>query len=83
MLDIADAANQFAPVLPPVSVAGLPRTGGARQAVGLYGTGLTQVMALPLQSRDAGYLADQLRTSGASGQPTACSCCGSARSASA
>ena len=64
VLDIADAANQFAPVLPPVSVAGLTRTGGARQAVGLYGTGLTQIMALPLQSRDAGYLARQLRTSG-------------------
>jgi hypothetical protein len=66
VLDIADAANQYAPVLPPASVAGLPRTGGSRQAVGLYGSGLTQVMALPLQSRDAGYLADQLRKSGGS-----------------
>jgi hypothetical protein len=65
VLDIADAANQYAPVLPPASVAGLPLTGNARQAVGLYGTGLAQVMALPLQSRDAGYLADQLRKSGA------------------
>jgi hypothetical protein len=65
VLDIADAANQYAPVLPPATVAGLPRSASSRAAVGIYGSGLTQVMALPLQSRDAGYLADQLRTSGA------------------
>ena len=65
VLDIADAANQYAPVLPPGSVAGLPKSGSSQEAVGIYGSGLTQVMALPLQSRDAGYLADQLRTSGA------------------
>ena len=65
VLDIADAANQYAPVLPPVSVAGLPLSTASRGAVGIYGTGLTQLMAIPLQSRDAGYLAEQLRTSGA------------------
>ncbi len=65
ILDIADAANQYAPVLPPASVAGLPKSGSSSQAVGIYGTGLAQVMALPLQSRDAGYLADHLRQSGA------------------
>ncbi len=64
VLDIADAANQYAPVLPPDSVAGLRRSASAQGAVGVYGSGLTQIMALPLQSRDAGYLADQLRTSG-------------------
>ncbi len=65
ILDIADAANQYAPVLPPDSVAGLAKSASSQEAVGIYGTGLTQVMALPLQSRDAGYLADHLRTSGA------------------
>lgn len=65
VLDIADAANQYAPLLPPASVAGLPRSPTSDGAVGVYGAGLTQVLALPLQSRDAGYLADQLRTSGA------------------
>ena len=64
VLDIADAANQYAPVLPPDSVAGLTKSASAQDAVGIYGSGLTQVMALPLQSRDAAYLADQLRTSG-------------------
>ena len=65
VLDIADAANQYAPVHPPDSVAGLTRSASAQEAVGIYGSGLAQIMALPLQSRDAGYLADQLRTSGA------------------
>ena len=65
VLDIADAANQYAPVRPPDTVAGLPRSPSSRQAVGLYGTGLAQVLAVPLQSRDAGYLAEQLRKSGA------------------
>jgi hypothetical protein len=65
ILDIADAANQFAPVLPPAQLAGLPETASSRGAVGVYGAGLTQLMALPLQSGDAGYLAEQLRTNGA------------------
>jgi hypothetical protein len=65
ILDIADAANQFAPFTPPDKVAGLAKTAYSRGAVGIYGTGLTQLMALPLQSRDAGYLADQLTTNGA------------------
>ena len=46
------------------SVAGLAKSASSVGAVGIYGTGLTQVMALPLQARDAGYLADQLRTVG-------------------
>jgi hypothetical protein len=65
VLDIADAANQYAPVLPPVEVAGLPRSGSSTRAVGIYGTGLAQLMAVPLQSRDAGYLAEHLHESGA------------------
>ena len=72
VLDIADAANQFAPVVPPATVAGLARSASSQGAVGIYGSGLAQVMTLPLRSQDAGYLADQLRTSGArevDGQP--------------
>jgi hypothetical protein len=65
ILDIADAANQYAPVTPPAQIAGLQKSAFSREAVGIYGSGLTQVMALPLQARDAGYLGDQLRTSGA------------------
>lgn len=65
VLDIADAANQYAPVLPPARIAGLDKSRSSRGAVGIYGTGLTQVMALPLQARDADYLALQLRMSGA------------------
>jgi hypothetical protein len=65
ILDIADAANQFAPVRPPVAVAGLVRSPYSRKAVGVYGAGLTQMMALPLRPEDAGYLTHQLLTSGA------------------
>ncbi len=65
VLDIADAANQFAPLVAPDSVAGLPRAGQPGRAVGIYGTGLAQLMALPLQSRDATYLDRQLDDAGA------------------
>ena len=65
VLDIADAANQYAPLVAPDSVAGLPRAGQPGQAVGIYGTGLAQLMALPLQSRDATYLDRQLDDAGA------------------
>ena len=60
-----DAANQFAPEHPPAHLAGLAASPVSTEGVGVYGSGLTQLMALPLQARDAGYLADQLRTSGA------------------
>ncbi len=65
VLDIADAANQYAPIVPPLSVAGLPQSSSSEGAVGVYGTGLAQVMAVPLRSRDGRYLADHLRASGA------------------
>ena len=51
VLDIADAANQFAPVDPPQSVAGLPRTSGHAAAV--YGSGLTRLLVVPLPPREA------------------------------
>lgn len=63
VLDIADAANQFAPVEPPATVAGLPRSAG-RAAV-VYGSGLTRVLVVPLPSREAVELAYRLEESGA------------------
>ncbi len=37
VLDIADAANQYAPVRPPDTVAGLPKAASSDRAVGVYG----------------------------------------------
>jgi hypothetical protein len=61
VLDIADAANQFAPVLPPDLVAGLPKAQQADRAVGIYGSGVTRLLAIPLRDREADSLREQLR----------------------
>ena len=61
VLDIADAANQYAPLRPPTEVAGLPMSPSARGAVGVYGAGLTQLIAIPLRSREADPLREQVR----------------------
>ena len=60
MLDIADAANQYAPVRPPDTVAGLAKTSASDGAVGVYGRGATQVIAIPLRDREADALREQL-----------------------
>ncbi len=60
VLDIADAANQYAPLVPPASVAGLARTSASDGAVGVYGHGATQVIAIPLRDREADALRKQL-----------------------
>jgi len=60
VLDIADAANQYAPVRPPRTVAGLAKSESSDRAVGVYGEGLTQVIAIPLRDREADALRDQL-----------------------
>lgn len=60
VLDIADAANQYAPLLPPNSAAGLTKSAASDRAVGVYGRGMTQVIAVPLRSREAGALRGQL-----------------------
>ncbi len=60
VLDIADAANQYAPYLPPRSVAGLPKAPEADRAVGVYGAGLTRLITIPLRDREAVPLRDQL-----------------------
>ncbi len=65
VLDIADAADQFAPVRPPAQVAGFDRAKGAAGAAGIYGVGLTRLLAIPLPEHEAADLAEQLRVSGA------------------
>lgn len=59
-LDIADAANQYAPFRPPRSLAGLERSPSARRAVGIYGSGVTKLVAIPLWDKAAVPLRDQL-----------------------
>ena len=60
VLDIADAANQYAPLRPPAEVAGLERTAASDGAVGVYGSGLAQLVAIPLRSKEADALRDQV-----------------------
>ncbi len=61
VLDIADAANQYAPFRPPSTVAGLAKSSTAEGAVGVYGEGLSQLIAIPLRDREADPLRTQLR----------------------
>jgi hypothetical protein len=63
VLDIADAANQYAPLEPPQAVAGLSRAPTPQGAVGVYGSGLTRVLVIPLRRPDAHALREQLRKS--------------------
>ena len=70
VLDIANAADQFASVRPPARVAGLHRTAGRSAAI--YGSGLTRLLALPLPPSEADRLAYRLSMQGARsvhGQP--------------
>ena len=60
VLDVADAANQYSPFLPPDSAAGLRRSPAPEvRAVGVYGSGLTRLLALPLLEREAQPLREQ------------------------
>lgn len=61
VLDIADAANQYAPIRPPSEVAGLEISDSARGAVGVYGVGMTELIAIPLRDREADPLRKQVR----------------------
>lgn len=65
VLDIADAVNQFSSLRPPARLAGFDRSDSGSGSVGIYGTGLTRLMALPLPPREAYELGYQLRRSGA------------------
>lgn len=52
-LDIADAVNQYAPLQVPASAAGLARSATSSGAVGIYGSGVTRFIAIPLRDREA------------------------------
>lgn len=60
VIDIADAANQYAPLRPPRKIAGLAKSPVSDGAVGVYGTGMTQVIVIPLRDSEADALRDQL-----------------------
>lgn len=60
VLDIADAANQYAPVRPPATAAGLELGAASDRAVGVYGEGTAQLIAIPLRDREAGALREQM-----------------------
>jgi hypothetical protein len=64
-VDVAAAANAFAPYDLPTSLAGLgSRNGKDPGAVGIYGRGPTTLIALPLRGRIAGLLRRQLEDRG-------------------
>jgi outer membrane lipoprotein-sorting protein len=66
-VDVAAAANAFAPYNLPASLAGLgSRDGNDPGAVGIYGRGPTTLIALPLRGRVAGPLRQQLSDRGSS-----------------
>ena len=60
VLDIADAANQYAPVRPPGKVAGLAQSDASDGAVAVYGQGTAQVIAIPLRDREADAFREQM-----------------------
>jgi hypothetical protein len=64
-VDVAAAANAFAPYDLPVTLAGLSsRNGQDPGAVGIYGRGPTTLIALPLRGQVAGPLRRQLQDRG-------------------
>lgn len=65
LLDFADAADQYAPLTPPDTLAGLVRSNARGRGVGAYGDGPVRLLAVPLQRRDAAVLSEQLYESGA------------------
>ena len=65
-VDVAAAANAYAPFDLPASLAGLaPATGEDPGAVGIYGRGPTTLIALPLRGQVARPLRQRLRDSAA------------------
>ena len=68
-VDVAAAANAFAAVDLPATLAGLPsRSGEDPGAVGVYGRGATTLIALPLRGQVAGPLRARLQSSGTAEQ---------------
>lgn len=62
-VDIAEAAARYAPFVVPDRIGGLERTTSGGQAAGVYGTGATRVIAVPLRGREADPLREALRAS--------------------
>ena len=62
--DLASAVDSFSSVRPPDTLAGLDRSDRTPDlgAVGVYGRGVTELVAVPLRERFAGGLRDQLST---------------------
>lgn len=63
--DIASATNEFSDVEVPATLAGLSRVQHDIGSVGVYGRGVTQLVAAPLWDGLANQLSDQLRAAGA------------------
>lgn len=62
VLDIADVANQYAPFTPPRTLAGLESSADAQlRGVGVYGRGITQMIAIPLWGEAAEPLREQMQ----------------------
>lgn len=59
-LDIADAAGRYAPFLVPQRLARLERRTATEGAAGVYGAGVTRFLVVPLRSREADPLREQL-----------------------
>ena len=59
-VDLADAADRYAPTRTPDRLAGLERRPDTGRAVGTYGAGATSLLALPLQEEVAQPLREQL-----------------------
>jgi outer membrane lipoprotein-sorting protein len=59
-VDVADAADRYAPTRTPERLAGLARRPGTGSAVGTYGGGATSLLALPLQEEVSTPLREQL-----------------------
>ncbi len=61
VVDLAAAADRFAPRVPPPTLAGLPARTRLLGAVGVYGRGPTVLLAIPLWSRTADRVRADLR----------------------
>ncbi len=59
-VDLADAANRYAPFRIPRDIAGLRRTSQGNGAVGVFGAGVTRLIAFPLREGDADPLRESL-----------------------
>jgi hypothetical protein len=64
VVDLAAAADRFAARVPPATLAGLPMRTSSEGSVGVYGRGPTVLIAVPLWSRTADRVREDLR-----GQP--------------